>query len=106
MLYNSFDFPVVSSYIDVPVRGGAGFISGHLAENFTTDGRFVVVVDNFEPYYDLGIKEHNVEAGREAAKSCSGNCELVSGSTTDAELVEDLVSDTDVVYHQIAQAGV
>ena len=92
--------------MDVLVTGGAGFIGGHLAETFAADGHNVVVLDNFEPYYDLGIKENNVEVGREAAKSSSGNYELVRGSTTDAELVEDLVSDTDVVYHQAAQAGV
>ena len=92
--------------MDVLVTGGAGFIGGHLAETFAADGHDVVVLDNFEPYYDLGIKEHNVEVGREAAKSSSGSYELVRGSTTDSELVEDLVSNTDVVYHQAAQAGV
>ena len=92
--------------MDVLVTGGAGFIGGHLAETFAEDGHDVVVLDNFEPYYDLGIKEHNVEAARDAADSSSGSYELVRGSTTEADLVADLVSETDVVYHQAAQAGV
>ena len=92
--------------MDVLVTGGAGFIGGHLAETFAADGHDVVVLDNFEPYYDIGIKEHNVEVARDAADSSSGSYELVRGSTTDAELVDDLVSDTDIVYHQAAQAGV
>lgn len=90
----------------VLVTGGAGFIGGHLAETFVGDGHDVVVLDNFEPYYDIGIKEHNVEVAREAAASSSGSYELVRGSTTDADLVADLVTDVSIVYHQAGQAGV
>ena len=92
--------------MDVLVTGGAGFIGGHLAETFAGEGHNVVVLDNFEPYYDIGIKEHNVEAGREAAASSSGSYELVEGSATDGDLVDDVVSQVDIVYHQAAQAGV
>ena len=35
-----------------------------------------------------------------------GNYELVEGSVTDEELVNELVTDADVIYHQAAQAGV
>ncbi|NGM69084.1 NAD-dependent epimerase/dehydratase family protein [Natronolimnobius sp. AArcel1] len=90
----------------VLVTGGAGFIGGHLAEHFAATGHDVVVLDNFEPYYDLGIKEHNVEAGREAAASSDGSYELVEGTITDSELVSEVVSRVDIVYHQAAQAGV
>ena len=88
------------------VTGGAGFIGGHLAEAFAGGGHDVTVLDNFEPYYDLGIKEHNVDAGRRAAEAGDGGYEFVDGSITDADLVDDLVADVDVVYHQAAQAGV
>jgi UDP-glucose 4-epimerase len=92
--------------MDVLVTGGAGFIGGHLAETFAREGHGVVVLDNFEPYYDLGIKDHNVKVGREAAASSSGSYELVEGSTTDGDLVNDIVSQVDIVYHQAAQTGV
>ncbi|MFB6151955.1 MAG: GDP-mannose 4,6-dehydratase [Haloarculaceae archaeon] len=90
----------------VLVTGGAGFIGGHLAESFALDGRDVVVLDNFDPYYDVRIKEHNVAAARAAAEEAGGSYELVEGDVRDADLVERLVSDADYVYHQAAQAGV
>ncbi|CAI50422.1 GalE family epimerase/dehydratase [Natronomonas pharaonis DSM 2160] len=92
--------------MQVLVTGGAGFIGGHLAEQFAADGHDVVVLDNFEPYYDLGIKEHNVEAARDAAKANGATYKLIDGSITDDDQVDTLVSEADVIYHQAAQAGV
>jgi len=92
--------------MDILVTGGAGFIGGHLAERFARDGHSVVVLDNFDPFYDLDTKEYNVETGREAAADGGGNYDLVEGDVRDADLVADLVADADYVYHQAAQAGV
>ncbi|WP_267161085.1 GDP-mannose 4,6-dehydratase [Halovenus salina] len=92
--------------MNVLVTGGAGFIGGHISEQLAGSGHNVTVIDNFEPYYDLGIKEHNVEAARQAATDAGGSYELVRESITDAEIVDELVTDSDVVYHQAAQAGV
>ncbi|MFC4989668.1 SDR family oxidoreductase [Saliphagus infecundisoli] len=85
------------------VTGGAGFIGGHLAEAFAREGHDVTVLDNLEPFYDVDIKRHNVEAAREAA---TGEYAFVEGDVTDEELVAELVADADAVYHQAAQAGV
>jgi UDP-glucose 4-epimerase len=92
--------------MNVLVTGGAGFIGGHLAERFVRDGHDVVVLDNFDPYYDVRLKEHNVEAGRAAAADGDGSYRLVEGDVRDASVVADLVAETDCVYHQAAQAGV
>ena len=90
----------------VLVTGAAGFIGGHLAETFTGEGHDVTALDNYEPYYDLGIKEHNVEAGRQAATDSEGTYEIVNGSVVNADLVAELAGDADKIYHQAAQAGV
>ncbi|WP_336343265.1 SDR family NAD(P)-dependent oxidoreductase [Halalkalicoccus ordinarius] len=88
------------------VTGGAGFIGGHIAERFTERGHDVTVLDNFEPYYNVGIKEHTVERCRELAEAGEGSYELVNDDIRDEDLVMDLVEDVDYVYHQAAQAGV
>jgi UDP-glucose 4-epimerase len=92
--------------MQILVTGGAGFIGGHLAEAFAADGHDVVVFDNFEPFYDRRIKDHNVEVGREAAAAGDGSYRLVEGDVRDGDLVADLVGEADYVYHQAAQAGV
>jgi len=91
--------------MNILVTGGAGFIGSNLTERFLRDGHRVVVLDCLDPYYDLGIKDHNLEVCRDAGGS---RFEFVEGSTTDEELVEDLVAthDVDVVFHQASKAGV
>lgn len=88
------------------VTGGAGFIGGHLAETFTRDGHDVVVLDNFDAYYDTGIKERNVELAEQAAAAGDGSYTLVREDIRDADTVSDLVGPADFVFHHAAQAGV
>lgn len=92
--------------MDVLVTGGAGFIGGHIAEGLARDGHRVTILDNLEPYYDIGIKRENLDAIREAAATGKGDATFVEGTITDPVEVDDLVKDTEIVYHQAAQAGV
>jgi len=91
--------------MQILVTGGAGFIGGHLAERFVVDGHDVVVLDNFDPFYDVGIKEHTVDVCRERATDGDGSYRLVNGDVRDADTVAELVSGSDCVYHQAARAG-
>ncbi|RRJ29476.1 GDP-mannose 4,6-dehydratase [Halocatena pleomorpha] len=88
------------------VTGGAGFIGSHLADNFARRGHDVTVLDNLEPYYDLRLKEHNIDVGHRATSESDGSYEFVEGSVTDTTLLDELITGTDIVFHQAAQAGV
>ncbi|NHX38171.1 MULTISPECIES: SDR family oxidoreductase [Haloarcula] len=92
--------------MQILVTGGSGFIGGHLAERFVRDGHDVVVVDNLESFYDLDIKRHNNDIGRETAEDAAGSYEFIEGNVCDNDFVAELVADADYVYHQAAQAGV
>lgn len=43
------------------ITGGAGFVGSHVAEQLLQRGETVVVIDNFNDYYDPAIKRRNVE---------------------------------------------
>ncbi|MDL0121718.1 SDR family oxidoreductase [Halobacterium salinarum] len=88
------------------VTGGAGFIGGHLAERFVSDGHDVIVLDTLDPFYNVGLKKRNIEAARDSARNGGGNYGFVEGSVTDLETVSEYVSDVQFVFHQAAQAGV
>lgn len=88
------------------VTGGAGFIGGHLAERFVREGHDVTVLDNFDPFYDTQLKEHNVQVAREAAAESDGSYRLVRKDVRNDSVVRDLVHKADVVYHQGGVAGV
>jgi len=44
------------------VTGGAGFIGSHLCEYLLKAGHQVVCIDNFNSFYDPGIKERNISS--------------------------------------------
>ena len=43
------------------ITGGAGFIGSHLADKLLQEGNKVIVVDNFNDFYNPKIKENNVK---------------------------------------------
>ncbi len=55
----------------VLITGAAGFIGSHVAEALLHRGRRVVGVDNFDPFYDEGLKRGNVRAIERAAEDPS-----------------------------------
>jgi UDP-glucuronate 4-epimerase len=85
------------------VTGGAGFIGSHLAERLLDDGHRVVVLDNFDTFYDPATKRRNLEvAGRH------GDFRLVEGDIRDREGLDELFSTERfaAVVHLAARAGV
>lgn len=66
----------------------------------------MIVLDNLEPYYDIGLKECNIKIAHKAANEANGTYEFVKGTVTDTALLNDLTESVDAIYHQAAQAGV
>src|SRR5262245_45006092 len=85
------------------VTGGAGFIGSHLTERLLARGDRVVVLDDFNDFYDPALKRANVAVHRE-----NPSFRLVEGDIRDRELVFRLFAEErpDAVVHLAARAGV
>ncbi len=87
----------------VLITGGAGFIGSHLAERLLEAGRRVVVLDNFDSFYDPRIKRRNVEPALAHA-----TYRLVEGDIRDSDTLQSLFGSERFacVVHLAARAGV
>ena len=86
----------------VLLTGGAGFIGSHVAERLLARGDRVVVLDNFNDFYDPALKRRNA-AALEAA-----GAEVVTCDIRDRERVRELFERGrfDALVHLAALAGV
>ncbi len=78
------------------ITGGAGFIGSHLAERLLNDGHTVHVIDNLTTG-----KLENMETFKDHP-----NFKYTIGSILNRELLENLISKSDQVYHLAAAVGV
>ncbi len=85
-----------TDYMKALITGGAGFIGSHLAERLLKDGHGVVVIDNLSTGSLTNIEGFRKESG----------FEFVEADICNAELVEPLVRECDIVYHLAAAVGV
>ncbi|HXG42060.1 MAG TPA: SDR family NAD(P)-dependent oxidoreductase [Dehalococcoidia bacterium] len=85
------------------VTGAAGFIGSHLVERLVGEGRRVVCVDNFDPYYDEEVKRANI-----APTLGSGLATLVEADIRDRQALAAAfaTSGPEVVVHLAARPGV
>jgi UDP-glucuronate 4-epimerase len=83
------------------VTGGAGFIGSHLVESLLGHGHEVTIFDDFNDYYDPGIKHSNIAGIRD-------DVELIEADIRDAVTVERTFAGNrfDTVVHLAARAGV
>lgn len=84
------------------VTGAAGFIGSHLTERFLKEGWTVTGVDNFDEFYDPGVKRRNL-----AGCLSNPSFRLVEADIRDANAMQEAIAgDTDAIVHLAARAGV
>jgi UDP-glucuronate 4-epimerase len=85
------------------ITGGAGFIGSHLADRRLARGDRVVVLDDFNDFYDPRRKRENVAPHADDARY-----RLVEGDIRDRDLLLRLFAEEgfDAVLHLAARAGV
>src|SRR6266403_222123 len=83
------------------VTGGAGFIGSHLVENLLTGGHEVIIVDDFNDYYDPQIKHSNIAGFAKDVTVC--HVDLRESDSVRTVFDREKV---DVIVHLAARAGV
>ncbi|WP_410514015.1 SDR family NAD(P)-dependent oxidoreductase [Paenibacillus sp. BR2-3] len=85
------------------VTGGAGFIGSHLVDSLLKDGHSVLVIDNFDSYYDRTIKQNNIKE-----HVGSPGYQLIEADIRDRVSIDRIFNTwrPDVVIHLAAKAGV
>ncbi|MBC8172047.1 MAG: GDP-mannose 4,6-dehydratase [Anaerolineae bacterium] len=85
------------------VTGGAGFVGSHVAAHLLTRGEKVVIIDNFNDYYNPALKRHNIER-----INTSANLTVIEGDIRDVALLKRLFDEHDITHvaHLAAMANV
>ncbi len=83
------------------VTGGAGFIGSQVCDALIQRGEDVVIIDDFNDYYDPAIKQRNID------HALSKGAELLHGDICDVNTLDQLPwPNIDRVIHLAARAGV
>jgi len=85
------------------ITGGAGFVGSHVAEKLLQRGETVVVIDNFNDYYDPAIKRQNAKR-----LSQYNTLTLIEDDIRNVEVVNRLFVQHNITHvaHLAAMAGV
>ncbi len=83
------------------VTGGAGFIGSHLVDLLLDQGWAVTVVDNFDPFYDVGVKRSNLASHKDDPL-----LRVVEEDIRNMAALRSKLGSYDVLVHLAARAGV
>ena len=89
--------------MNILITGGAGFIGSTLADRLIKEGNKIIVIDNFNDYYDVSLKEKNVSVNLN-----NPEYKLYRGDICDENLVNKIFEENEIncVVHIAARAGV
>lgn len=94
----------------IVITGGAGFIGSNLSEALLKQGEKVIIIDNFNDYYDPAYKKENIKEVQDMACTLKKpeNVIVCEGDIRDATFIDDtfLKYKPDVIIHLAACAGV
>lgn len=92
----------------VLVTGGAGFIGSNLSESLLQRKIELVIVDNFNDYYDPALKEENIKEVEYIARKYGTQLFVCRGDICDTNFLDQvfLMYQPDLVVHLAAYAGV
>jgi UDP-glucuronate 4-epimerase len=85
------------------VTGGAGFIGSHVSERLLRDGHRVVIVDDFNDFYDPAIKQRNLARVQTAGSVKLHRADIVDKGAMDRVFAAEKL---DGIIHLAARAGV
>jgi UDP-glucuronate 4-epimerase len=91
------------------ITGGAGFIGSHLAKNLLEKGSRIYIIDNFNDFYDVNIKERNISDLR----SCYPGLTVFRAEITNKHALQTIfetigpeLAKSGAIIHLAARAGV
>ena len=89
--------------MNILVTGGAGFIGFHVTKALLERGNNVVIIDNFNDYYDVKLKEARI---KELGKN--NNLDVIKADISDYDAINNIFKKHkfNKICHLAAQAGV
>jgi len=88
---------------NILITGGAGFIGTNLFETLIKGNNYIVIIDNFNKYYN-GKEEHLAEVTGDYKNL--KDFMLIKGDLLETSIYEKIDCDIDIIFHLAAQAGV
>ena len=96
---------------NIVITGGAGFIGSHLVEKLLDKEYKIIIIDNFNDFYDPAIKERNINDLKKYSNKLElddSYLKIYKGDIRDKELLNMVFTENeiDMIIHLAAMAGV